>query len=131
MQSTHLIDAAEALVAAARRHGADAADAVARLSEAQSVTVRLGKLEDVDRSESIEVGLRAFVGHRSASVSTSDLTPSGLEALAERAVAMARLAPEDPFAGLAPADRLARGPWPELDLSDGTVPTSEELRARA
>jgi PmbA protein len=131
MSSSDLMNAAEALVAAARRHGADAADAVGRAAAASSVTVRLGKLEDVDRSESIEVGLRAFVGRRSASVSTSDLSPAGLEALAERAVAMARHAPDDPYAGLAPAKALAPGPWTELDLTDPCELSPADLRERA
>lgn len=131
MQSDQLIAAADTLVAAARRHGADGADAVARHAESQSVTVRLGKLEDIDRSESIEVGLRTFVGRRSASVSTSDLSRAGLEALAERAVAMARHAPEDPFAGLAPGDSLARGPWADLDLADPSDTAAGALRERA
>ncbi|MFN3510650.1 MAG: PmbA/TldA family metallopeptidase, partial [Tsuneonella troitsensis] len=104
MNTQNLLDAAEALVAAARRHGADSADAVGRGSIARGVGVRLGALEDVDSSENVEVGLRAFVGRRSASVSSADLSPAGIEALAERAVAMARLAPEDPYAGLAPVE---------------------------
>src|SRR5688500_456262 len=131
MDPAHLTDAAEALVSAARRHGADAADAVGRAAASHSVTVRLGRLEDVDRSESIEVGLRAFVGRRSASVSTSDLTLGGLDALAERAVEMARHAPEDPYAGLAPGDALGRGPWSDLDLADPAEPSPEDLRSRA
>lgn len=131
MQSADLLAAAEALLAAARRMGADAADATARSGAAQGVTVRLGALEDIDRSESIQVALRAFVGRRSASVSTSDLSPAGLAELAERAVAMARHAPEDPFAALAPAELLARGPFPDVDLADDGEPSPEELRERA
>ena len=63
-----------------------------------------------------EIGLRVFIGKQSASASSSDLSSQAMETLAERAVAMARLAPEDPYAGLAPEDRLARGPFPDLDL---------------
>ncbi|ANY18743.1 peptidase PmbA [Tsuneonella dongtanensis] len=131
MNSQHLLDAAEALVAAARRHGADAADAVGRGALSRGVGVRLGKLEDVDSSESLEVGLRAFVGRRSASVSSADLSRAGIEELAERAVAMARLAPEDPFAGLAPARALAGGPFADLSIADEADPSPEDLRARA
>ena len=74
---------------------------------ALDVSVRLGALEDVGRSESAELGLRVFVGQRSASVSTSDLSTDALAALVERAVAMAREAPEDAWAGLAPAGPAA------------------------
>ncbi|MCV4714125.1 hypothetical protein OFC05_29090, partial [Escherichia coli] len=83
------------------------------------VHVRLGALENVDQSEGEEIGLRVFVGHRSASVSASDLAPESLRALADRAVAMAREAPEDRFAGLAPEDRLLKGAAPDLRLDDG------------
>lgn len=131
MNSQHLLDAAEALVSAARRLGADAADAVGRGSLSHGVGVRLGALEDLDRSESAEVGLRAFVGRRSASVSSADLSPAGLAELAERAVAMARHAPEDPYAGLAPAESLASGPFADLDIADSSDPSPEDLRERA
>ena len=69
------------LVSLARRKGADAADAVAHAGSSQNVTVRLGKLEDVERSESEEIGLRVFVGERSASISTSDFAAEGLALL--------------------------------------------------
>ncbi|MGN3974393.1 TldD/PmbA family protein [Tsuneonella sp. SYSU-LHT278] len=131
MNYSALLDAAEALVAAARRHGADAADAVGRASVSRGVAVRLGALEDVDASEGREVGLRAFVGRRSASVSSADLSAAGIEELAERAVAMARLAPEDPYAGIAPAEALASGSFPDLAIADSAEPTPEDLRAKA
>jgi len=88
------------LLAAARKNGADAADAVARASLAEGIGVRLGALEDVERSESEELHLRVFVGRRSASIASSDFSPASIAALAQRAVEMARLAPEDAFAGL-------------------------------
>jgi PmbA protein len=122
------LDLAEALLGAARRHGADAADAVVHGSLAHGISVRLGKLEDVERSESSSAGLRVFCGQRSATIATSDFTPAGIDALAARAVAMARAAPEDSYAGLAPADALAAGPFPDLDLSDGLEPRPEDLR---
>jgi PmbA protein len=131
MNSQTLLDAAEGLVAAARRLGADAADAVGRRSASRGVGVRLGALEELDSSESVEVGLRAFVGRRSASVSSADLSPAGLAELAERAVAMARLAPEDPYAQIAPAEVLAKSPFPELAIADGAEPGPEALRERA
>ena len=94
-----LADAAERLVAAAQRAGADAADAVAVRGMSQSVTVREGSVEESERSEGDNIGLRAFVGRRQAVVSTNDLGGAAFDALAERAVAMARAAPEDSFAG--------------------------------
>lgn len=115
----------------ARGHGADAADAILIADTALSVSVRLGALEDVGRSEGGELGLRVFVGSRSASVATSDLSDAALDAVAERAVAMARLAPEDAWAGLAPIDRLLTGAPPHLDLDDGQEASPEELKALA
>ena len=97
-------DRAAALIDRARRAGADAADAVYSADASESVQVRLGQLEDVERSESEHISLRAFVGSRSASIGSSDMSDSALDELAARAVAMARLAPEDPYAGLAPQE---------------------------
>ncbi len=119
------------LVELARKKGADAADAAARGSSSEGVGVRLGALEEVERSESEEIGLRVFVGRRSASIHTSDFAPESLGLLAERAVEMARLAPEDRFAGLAPAEQLFDGVAPDLDLIDGSEPAPEDLRAAA
>lgn len=119
------------LVAAARRAGADAADALYLCTDSTSVAVRLGALEEVERSDGETIGLRLFVGTRSASVSSSDLTGAALDALVERALAMAREAPEDRYAGLAPADRLHRGPAPDIDGDDGAEVSPEALRARA
>ena len=121
----------DAALAAARAAGADAADALYVGDGATSISVRLGKLEDIGRAEGEEIGIRVFVGQRSASVSSSDLTPSALREAAERAVAMARLAPEDPYAGLAPEDRLARGPFAELDVDDPTEISAAALKLRA
>ena len=97
------------LLDAAKRHaGADAADALLVENVSASVSYRLGKLEDVERSESADLGLRVFVGQKVAFVSSSDFSDDAIAALPGRALTMARLAPEDQFAGLAPADRLAR-----------------------
>ncbi len=124
-------DRAQSAIARARAHGADAADAILVADTALSVSVRLGQLEDVGRSEGAELGLRVFVGQRSASVSTSDLSETGLAALAERVVAMARAAPEDRWAGLAPAERLLHGAPPLLDLDDGGEVPPQVLREAA
>ena len=123
---------AGALVEAALKAGADAADALYIGDASTEVQVRLGALEDVARSEGEEIGLRFFAGSRSASVSSSDLSAEALAALVERAAAMAREAPEDPYAGLAPEDRLLRGAAPDLEADDGADPAPVALgRARA
>jgi len=119
------------LVALARKAGADAADALYVGGASTQVQIRLGALEDVERSEGEEIGLRAFVGSRSASASTSDLSPDAFAALVERVVAMAREAPEDPWAGLAPEDRVMRDDPPNLDIDDGGAAEPAALKARA
>lgn len=119
------------IVQAALKAGADAAEAVSADRRALSVGVRNGGLEDVEREESRDLGLRVFVGQRQASVSASDLSPATRARLVERAVAMARLAPEDPHAGFAPQDRLARGPFPDLDLFDPSERSAEALERTA
>ena len=119
------------VVAAALKAGADAAEAVGADRRSLSISVREGALEEVEREESRDLGLRVFVGRRQATVSGSDISPEARAKLIERAVAMARLAPEDPYAGLADPDQLARGPLPDLDLYDPTEPTPEALEERA
>ena len=119
------------IVARARALGADAADAIFVGERSSSVDVRLGAVEDVHRSESSGIGLRIFVGTRSASASSSDLSADALEALVERVMAMAREAPEDPFAGLAPSELLAAPPFAELDGWDDAEPDPAALKARA
>ena len=121
---------AERLVEAALRHGADAADAVAVRGISQSIDVRDGSVEESQRSEGDNVGLRAFVGRRQAVVSTNDLSGQGADAIAERVVAMARAAPEDRFAGLADPKWLARD-LPDLDLLDAALPSVRELEELA
>ena len=111
--------------------GADAADAVYAGGSAQAVSVRLGELEDIDRSESEHLDLRVFVGRSSASIGSSDLSDAALRELAERAVAMAGATPEDQYAGLAPEDRLHKGPLAELDIADDAQFTPQQLRDRA
>jgi PmbA protein len=119
------------VVGAALKAGADAAEAVYAQRQALSIGVRLGALEEVEREESRDLGLRVFVGQRQAVVSGSDFSPAAQARLVERAVAMARLAPEDPYAGLAPSDRLARRPRDGLDLFDPTEPSAESLEDHA
>jgi PmbA protein len=121
---------AEGLVRAARKAGADGADAIAVRSVSIGVDVRDGAVEESERSEGDDVGLRVFVGKKQAVVSTNDIAGTDPAALAERAVAMARVAPDDEFAGLADSDRLARE-RPNLDLVDDAIPAISELERRA
>ena len=116
------------LVALACKQGADAADAAMRGESSESISVRLGELEDVSRSESEGIGLRVFVGQRSATIQTSDFSDVSFAVLVERAIEMARRAPEDRYAGLAPKELLFRGQTPHLDLADPIEPTPVQLR---
>jgi PmbA protein len=129
LDQSALADLAERLVAAARRAGADAADAVAVRSMSLSVEVRQGAVEASERAEGDDVGLRVLLGKRQAVVSTNDIKVD-VDALAERAVAMARATPEDRFAGLADAARLAQA-IPDLDLLDPDLPSVATLEERA
>ncbi|NWG55081.1 MAG: TldD/PmbA family protein [Hydrogenophilaceae bacterium] len=118
------------LLAHAKKHGADSADASLAWRESLSVEVRLGELEGVEREETRSVALRAFVGRQQAAASSSDISLGGLAALAERVVAMARSAPEDKFAGLLdPAYRATA--FPELDVADAAAPDAAALEAMA
>ena len=126
---TALADRAERLVQAAIGHGADAADAVAVRSMSLSIEVRDGAVEESERAEGDDLGLRVFVGRRQAVVSSNDLAGDA-GALAERAVAMARVAPEDKYAGLADENLLAHD-FPDLELIDPELPSVAQLEANA
>src|SRR5689334_3554693 len=104
------------LIGRARAAGADAADAVLASGTSLSVQRRLGKVEHLERAEGRDLGLRVFVGRRSAIVSSSAADPAGFAKLAEQAVAMARVVPEDPYSGL--ADEAAAVTAAALDLAD-------------
>jgi PmbA protein len=104
-----LSDLTTRLLDAAHRAGAEAADALAVTGSSVSIDLRVGRLETAERAEATEVGLRVLIGGRQACVSASDLSQRTFDALAERAVAMAREAPEDPTAGLADPAQLAQG----------------------
>jgi PmbA protein len=130
LDQSDLLDLAERLVAAARRAGADQADSLAVRSISLGVEVRDGAVEESERSEGDDLGLRVIVGHKQAVVSTNDLKGDGFDALAERAVAMARAAPDDRFAGLADRAQLATE-FPALDLIDPDMPDVNALEARA
>jgi PmbA protein len=124
-----LLERAERLVKAALSGGADAADAVALRSLSMSIEVRDGAVEESESAESDDFGLRVLVGKRQAVVSSND-TAGDLATFAQRAVAMAKAAPEDKFAGLADAGQLAHE-FPDLDLSDNTLPNVAQLEAMA
>jgi PmbA protein len=130
LDQSDLTDLAQRLVIAARKAGADQADALAVRSVSLSVEVRDGAVEESERSEGDDLGLRVIVRRKQAVVSTNDLKGNGFDALAERAVAMARAAPEDRFAGLADAGQLAQQ-LPALDLIDPDMPDVDALEARA
>ena len=92
--------------------------------------MRDGRVEESERSEGDDVGLRVLVGKRQAVVSTNDVSGDGVARLAERAVAMARVAPDDKYVGLADPSLLARD-FPDLDLLDPKIPSTAELERRA
>lgn len=117
-------------LAAARRAGADGADGILTRRVGLSLNWRLGALEALERKEAIELGLRVFVGCRVATAATNRLERAALEQMAEDAVASARDLPEDPWAGLAAPEELARG-WPELDLVDPGEPSIAALTEAA
>ena len=125
------LDRAHNLVSQAIKAGADAADAVYVCDASTEVQVRLGQLEDVARSEGEDIGLRVFVGQRSATISSSNMNPDILAGLVTRAIDMAKEAPEDQYAGLAPQDRLLTGAVPDFDGDDGLDPDPALLRAAA
>ena len=121
------------LLSAATRAGADAADAVAVAGTSTSIRVLNGGLEHAERSEGVEIGLRVILGQRQACVSASDTKPETLREMAERAVAMAREAPDDPTIGLADPEQLAQN-WDiaALDMCDpGAEPDPAMLEATA
>jgi PmbA protein len=131
LTKSQALDRAQSLVEKAIKAGADAADAVYACDASTDVQVRLGQLEDVSRSEGEDIGLRVFLGQRSATISSSNMNPDLLAGLVSRALDMAREAPEDIYAGLAPSDRLMKGAIPDIESDDGGDPDPAVLRARA
>ena len=114
----------------ARKAGADTADAVMFDGAALSVSYRLGERENIERSESRDLGLRVLIGKQQGIVSSSDTASRALDELVERAVAMAKAATEDPYCGLADPSLLA-DTFPDLDLFDPDEPSTESLIAAA
>lgn len=131
MSASHL-DLLQDLIAKARAAGADHADAVLFAGASLSVQRRLGKTEHVERAEGRDLGLRVFVGRKAAIVSSSAVDPAGFPLLAERAVAMARVVPDDPYAALAETAAIGAAPDPApLDLMDDAEPDADALAERA
>ena len=124
------LDLLDGLIARVRAGGADAGDAVLFDGASLSATQRLGRREEVVRSESRDIGLRTFIGKRQAIVSSSDTSATAQTELIERALAMARAAPEDPYCGLA-AEQLLAAELSDLDLYDDAEPSTEALFERA
>ncbi len=131
---THNLQAlTQSLLHAATKAGAEAADAIAVAGDSQSIEVRMGKLEHAERAEGVDIGLRVLLGKRQACVSSSDVRPATIAAMAERAVAMAKEAPEDPYCGLAKADQLVRN-WDVAALElcdDSPTATAADLQEMA
>jgi len=132
VSAASLVPTLESLLSFAKAAGAQSCDAVATHGRSLSVAVRGGELEDVDNSEGRDVGLRVIVDGRQACVSSSDMSATSLQMLAERAVAMAKLAPRDPYCGLPEPSKLATElDSASLELFDPTVCTPESLKMRA
>jgi PmbA protein len=129
MDSAALLPLVEMALSAATRAGADAADAMAADSEDLSVSIRHGVPESIEHAKARGIGLRVFIGQASATLSTSDVSASALAALAEQAVAIARVAPADPYAGLADSALIARDYTPPI--YDQESPAIETLLALA
>ena len=106
---------AEKALDAARRAGADSAEAHASASRALTVSVRMGEVESVQFQRDRDLTLTAYVGRRSGSASTTDLTDDGLRQAADAAAAIARASGEDPCSGLPERNELAVS-FPDLDL---------------
>ena len=120
------LDFLSSLVKKAEKGGADAADAVLFESMSLEVSYRLGKREDLERSESKDLGLRIFKGKKQAIVSSTDITASSLDELLERGLSMAAAMPDDPYCGLADTDHLSKN-HPDLDLNEDHDPAPEAL----
>jgi len=118
------------LIARARKAGADGADAVMFEGTSVSLGQRLGKPEKLERAEGHDLGLRVLVGKKQAIVSTTDTSPAMLTEIVERALAMARSVPDDPYCGLADPAELARQ-IPTIDLDDASEPGTDLLKERA
>ena len=119
-------DIIEKALKAAEQAGADGADVSFIKGGGLDVQVRLGKVESAERAEDYQMGMRVFVGQKSATISSGQLDDENITQLAERAVAMAKHAPEDPYARLATAEEQAKS-FPDIELFDDTSYSTERL----
>jgi PmbA protein len=124
------LDLAQKIIDLTLKLGATQADALVSDSASLSLSCRMGELEDCERAESRDIGLRAMIGQQQAFVSGSAVDENALSQLAQRAVDMAQATPEDRYCGFAPKDRLA-DTFPDLDIGDGYEPSADELQAMA
>lgn len=127
---TDLLDIAKDILRLARKEGATSADAVVAEGNDRSISIRNGEIENLEQAETRDITVRAFVGQSSASMTGSVATPDALERLVARAVAMARLAPPDPHAGLADPSQLATT-FPDIDCASDDAISADQLRERA
>lgn len=125
-----LLALAHTALARARHFGASAADALVVDGRSLEVAVRDGAIENLEQSEAIEIGLRVFVGQSSAAIATSKIDAAGIDRIAEQAVAMAKAAPADPYAGIATPDQVARD-WALPDIAGETLLDAAQLRDMA
>ena len=130
ISDTNLLDCLNGIISKACRSGADAADIIYAEGTSVSIAYRLGKPEQFDRSEGIDLGLRVLVGKRQAIVSSSDTSALALDELVARAISMARVVPEDEYCGLATDTQLATN-IPDLDECDQSEPDTSVLESRA
>ena len=126
MEQSQSLDTLQSLIEKATKAGATAADAIYAQGDALSIQYRNGKLEQLERAEGNDIGLRVFVGKRQAVVSSSDFSESGLTDLAARAVSMAKVVPEDMFCGLADSGQIVET-FVDVDSFDPLVPTEAQL----
>lgn len=130
MQKDNALTILETAVAAALKYGCDAAEAVFVEGDGISASVRLGKLEHVERPAEAGLGLRVYAGKRAASLSTSDLSEKALKTIAEKAASIAKLTPEDPYAGLSDSNKPF-GDAAGLEIYDDAAPDADALQALA
>ena len=125
-----LLSLASEAVSHARKLGADAVHAVAADGRSTEIAVLDGKIEKVEQSEARDISLKVYAGKSSATISGSVLTKESIHRLAETALNMAKLAPPDPFSGVAEPELLAKH-IPELDLAAHDLPDPKRLEELA
>jgi PmbA protein len=126
----NLLALAETALARAKYFGATSADVLVIDGSSLEVAVREGTIENLEQSEACEVGLRVFAGQSSAAIATSKIDQAGIERIAEQAVAMAKAAPPDSYAGIANAEEIAKS-WTTPDIAGDDLPDAATLRDMA